>query len=124
MTEGTETKINEKYISVRGKATLRDSVDFGEDLEVTVTVDGLSDKDNFDGTVDRTYKAKLLTPETGWGKQVGIESTGKSPSKRLRDVLFRYWEKEKAKMKFETFDSYYNARYEKWIEEYKEKLSE
>ena len=49
----------------------------------------------------------------------------KSPSKRLRDVLYRLWEKDKIqpinKERY-SFEKFYEAEMEKIIEEYKSKL--
>lgn len=48
------------------------------------------------------------------------ESSNKTPSQRLRGVLFVYWETKTNKQ--ELFDTFYNRVYEEIIKKYKEKL--
>ena len=49
------------------------------------------------------------------------EVNGKTPSQRLRSVLFRYWEQDKKN--FETFAQYYDYMMERIIDTYKSKLT-
>ena len=51
---------------------------------------------------------------------VSIDETGKSPSKRLRNVLFRYWEQDNKGYK--DFELYYIFMMGQIIEAYKNKL--
>ena len=50
----------------------------------------------------------------------GFEDTGKSKSKRLRNVLYRVYESNSEG--YEVFDDYYNAKMEKLIDHFKEKI--
>jgi len=50
-----------------------------------------------------------------------FDSRKKSPSKRLRNVLFVLWKQQKLDKDFET---YYNGIMEKLIDHYKEKLND
>ena len=59
-------EINTRYIQVRGKVEVGEEYQLGEDLKITVSITDIQDSDNYDGTVDRTYKAKLL--DIDWGK--------------------------------------------------------
>lgn len=47
----------------------------------------------------------------------------KTPSQRLRAVIYLYWEKEQ-KDKEPSFEKYYNSLIEQFIEHYKSKLDE
>jgi hypothetical protein len=49
-----------------------------------------------------------------------FEETGKTPGQRLRGVLYRCWEHDKAG--YETFTDYYNSVMEKMIVHHKSKL--
>jgi hypothetical protein len=55
--------INERFISVRGKVAVDKSFDYGQDIDVTVTVTDILNTDNQDGTKDITYKCKLFEAE-------------------------------------------------------------
>lgn len=48
--------------------------------------------------------------------------TDKTPSQRLRSVLYVYWEKEIKNKTKETFDAYYKRKIDTMIESIKEKL--
>ena len=52
--------------------------------------------------------------------KVEFDDTGKPPSQRLRAVLYRNWE-QKAEG-YDTFNNYYNAKMEKLINHFKDKL--
>lgn len=55
--------------------------------------------------------------------EIPIDEDAKTPSQRLRGVLYRLWSKKKEKSpNIEPFDYYYRKQYEKLIELYKEKL--
>lgn len=49
-----------------------------------------------------------------------FEDTGKTPAQRLRGVLYVNWEHKKEG--YDTFSDYYNAKMEKMINHYKEKI--
>lgn len=49
-----------------------------------------------------------------------VEPNDKSPSQRLRSVLFKYWEQQGKKG---DFDAYYKSNMEKFISAVKEKLT-
>lgn len=51
--------------------------------------------------------------------EIVLEEGEKSPSQRLRSVLYIYWEQRKLK---QPFDSFYKTQMNKWIESIKEKL--
>ena len=53
-------------------------------------------------------------------KLKSVEIQGKTPSKRLYNVLYKYWEQDKKG--FETFTQYYEYMMERIIETYKSKL--
>ena len=63
----------------------------------------------------------LIEPEGGSDKTINVEKKleGKTPSQRLRSVLFILWEQEGAK---ETFDTFYIERMENIIDWVKNKL--
>jgi hypothetical protein len=52
--------------------------------------------------------------------KVEFDDTGKSPTQRMRAVLFLNWKQKNEG--YETFNDYYNSRYEKLINHFKEKL--
>ena len=54
---------NTRYIQIRGKIETDKSFDYGQDINVTVTVTDILNTDNQDGTKDITYKAKLFEAE-------------------------------------------------------------
>ena len=54
---------------------------------------------------------------------VPVEKNEKTPSQRLRAVLFRLWEQE-GKKDFKTSDDYYKYRMDQLIDHYKEKLND
>ena len=56
-------EINTRYIQVRGKVEVGEEYKLGEDLKITVSITDIQDSDIFDGTIDRTYKAKMLDIE-------------------------------------------------------------
>lgn len=56
-------KVNNKYIQIRGKVETDTTYSLGDELNVVVCVTDIQDKDNFDGTVDRIYKARLVLSE-------------------------------------------------------------
>lgn len=56
------------------------------------------------------------------GLKSDYDNTGKSPSQRLRAVLFVNWQQDH--QGFETFDQYYAFAMGKIIEHYKSKLDE
>lgn len=66
----------------------------------------------------------VFTPidEPGVPENVSIdkEANEKSPSQRLRGVLFRLWEQNP--MGFKTFEEYYRIQMDKLIEKIKERL--
>jgi len=53
-------KVNNKFIQIRGKVETDTTYSLGDELNVTVCVTDIQDKDNFDSTIDRTYKARLV----------------------------------------------------------------
>ena len=53
-------EINTRYIQVRGKVEVGEEYNLGEDLKITVSITDIQDSDNQDGTIDRTYKARML----------------------------------------------------------------
>lgn len=54
------------------------------------------------------------------GLKADYDDTGKSPSTRLKAVLYRLWEKEPEG--YEDFNLYYKFKMEKLIDHYKTKL--
>ena len=52
--------------------------------------------------------------------EIKIESNQKTPSERLRGVIFKYWDIRTGKK--EDFDTFYRKQMEKLIDAYKEKL--
>lgn len=52
--------------------------------------------------------------------KVDFDDTGKSKGQRLRAVLYRLWEQNSER--YEVFDDFYNAKMEKLIIHFKEKL--
>lgn len=57
-------EISSRFLQVRGKLEIENDYDFGDDLQVLVTITDIQDKDNNDETIDRIYKAKLFTTNT------------------------------------------------------------
>ena len=53
--------------------------------------------------------------------KVEFDDTGKPPSQRLRAVLFKLW--EQTPESYSTFNDFYNARMEKLINHFKDKLA-
>lgn len=53
-------------------------------------------------------------------KLKAVEYEGKTPSQRLRAVLYRYWEQDKKG--FDSFSSFYDHYMEKHIDQIKSKL--
>lgn len=64
-----------------------------------------------------------IRPEDIKVEEVPIETGQKTPSQRLRAVIFKYWEvgKKQGKVK-EDFDTFYRQQMERLIEAFKEKL--
>jgi len=56
-------EVSEKYIQVRGKIATDKTYDYGQDIQVTVTVTDIQNTDNNDGTINQTYKCKLFSEE-------------------------------------------------------------
>ncbi|MHC1728041.1 MAG: hypothetical protein AB9866_18905 [Syntrophobacteraceae bacterium] len=54
-------KINEHMLKITGAATLEEELTFGKDykLDLVGSVISIKEKDNDDGTVDRTYSLRL-----------------------------------------------------------------
>ncbi len=77
----------------------------------------LKNKTGFMGYAERELQTEdFEIPEPG--KEF---STDRSPSQRLRSVIYVYWEKNTNKSK--TFDEFYRNYIDKIIEQIKEKLS-
>lgn len=55
-----EREVNKRFIQLYGKLEIGKDYELGQDLNPTVTITHSYDKDNQDGTVDRTYKARLF----------------------------------------------------------------
>jgi len=53
-------EINRKFIQIRGKLEVDKSYDYGQDINITVTVTDIQNTDNQDGTIDQIYKARLF----------------------------------------------------------------
>ena len=53
-------EINTRYIQVRGKVEVGEEYKLGDDLKIIVSITDIQDSDNQDGTIDRTYKARML----------------------------------------------------------------
>lgn len=53
-------EINSRYLTVRGKLEIDQELSLGQDIQVTVTVTNIDDKDNDDSTIDRTYRSRLF----------------------------------------------------------------
>lgn len=113
-------KINEKYIAVRGKTAIAEELELDQDVTVTVCVQEIADKSLNDGTVDRTYRAVLFAPDEWDGKKITVKQ-GKTPSQKLRAVLFLLWKQLSVE---EPFDTWYAKKMEDIIEKFKEKLSD
>jgi hypothetical protein len=116
-------EVNEKFIKATGKVATNEDLEMGQDIEVTLSVIEISDKDRYDGTVDRYYKAKLFTPEGGWADKVSVKQEAKSPSQRLREVLFVYFTSVLSGSP-NDFNAYYEKVMDKKIQEVKDKLPE
>lgn len=56
-------ELGTKFIQVRGKVEVLGEYKHGDELMVTVCITDIQDTDNQDGTVDRTYKAKMIFAE-------------------------------------------------------------
>lgn len=56
-------EVSNKYLQVRGKLEALGEYKHGDELMVTVCITDIQDKDNFDGTLERTYKAKMVLAE-------------------------------------------------------------
>lgn len=54
---------------------------------------------------------------------VDTELHHKTPSQRMRGVLYRAWEQNVNKQQNETFDAYYTRQYEKMLNQWKEQLA-
>lgn len=56
------TQINSHVIKISGGAELAEGLEFGKDYKLSLdgSVTSTRDKDNHDGTIDRTYTVKLL----------------------------------------------------------------
>lgn len=52
--------------------------------------------------------------------EIKVEKNQKTPSERLRGVIFKYWEKRTSST--EDFDTFYRKQMENLIDAYKEKL--
>lgn len=66
------------------------------------------------------FSADEISPDDIPEQQIDPdEYCGKSPSQRLRSVLFVYW---KQKGSNGTFNQFYNSQIEKWIDQIKERL--
>lgn len=65
----------------------------------------------------------IMAPDNSGGEVISVEEKieGKSPSTRLRSVLFVYW-KEKKKETFPDFEVFYRSMMEKYIDGVKAKL--
>lgn len=67
------------------------------------------------------FKPTAISPEDLDIKDVAVEFKGdKSPSQRLRSVLYVYWQKNKPTADFQTF---YDRKVEEYIKLVKEKLN-
>ena len=56
-------EVSTKYLQVRGKVEVSGDYAHGDELMVTVSITDIQDTDNHDGSVDKTFKAKLLFAE-------------------------------------------------------------
>lgn len=89
--------------------------------------------------VDWGMKITLVTPELSiedmanllYAKKQGIadeidvdalETEGKTPSERLRNVIYAVWANNRWKTKYDIFNEYYQHQMEFIIEQYKAKL--
>jgi len=115
----SETKINQLYMSVRGKVGLAQELELDSDYTVTVTCLSEELKSNSDGSFDKVYKCQLFAPEEFDGEEVDTNKGGKSLSERQRSALFVYWKQEKIDI---PFSKYYEIYMEKKIDEIKEKI--
>jgi hypothetical protein len=66
-------------------------------------------------TFTPNLETKIDVPETP------VEGNSKSPSQRLRGVMFVLWEQQ-GKNKFDTFAQYYDVQMERMINQLKDKL--
>lgn len=112
-------KTNQQFISVRGKTGTITDLNMGDDVTVTVTVVEISDRDNNNGTVDRTFKCQLFAPEEWDGKTVELKRGKMSLSQEQRWELQRYWEEKTDKSV--PFNMYYSKYMQKKIDEIREK---
>ena len=67
------------------------------------------------------FAADQLTSDDLPEEKIDLEIGEKSPSQRLRSVLFVYW---KSKNQKGSFNDFYRRQIETWIENVKEKLDE
>lgn len=56
-------EINEKLVLIKGKGCIPNELKMSEDVVITIkgSVVNVEDSDNFNGTIDRLYKIKILT---------------------------------------------------------------
>ena len=59
-------EINEKLVLIKGKGCIPNELKMSEDVVITIkgSVVNVEDSDNFNGTIDRLYKIKILTVES------------------------------------------------------------
>ena len=113
--------INRRHIQISGKCEIDQDLK-NIDYQVSVTPKKIELVNNEDGTFDKVFKCKLVSPLPK-GEEVELKSITKSRSKRHRNIVYRYWEQEQNKLKVD-FETYYNLYYDKRDEEILEKLED
>lgn len=114
-----ETKINEKYLAIRGKIAIAEELNLDDDVTVTVCVQEISDKSLNDGTVDRTYRAVLFAPDEFDGKDITKQPGKMTLSQEQRWELYCGW-KEKTDQSI-PFEKFYQSYMRRKIDEIREK---
>ena len=97
---------NENILKLQGKVNIPDPLTIGENYKITIqgSITGDSRNDNFDGTVDTTFKFEPVLVEILTPQGVSIKAKDKRKlSQKLRGRLFLLWKDSKEQMDFEDY---------------------
>ena len=117
--------INTKYIQFSGKAEVSEELKVGNNYEITSqgTIVSSTIHDNDNGTVDISYKWRVITSEITNEKGESIKAKDtRSNSTLLRNQAYAIWREESTSMDFETFYSELTREYMKMADVISKKI--
>ena len=117
--------INTKYIQFSGKAEVSEELKVGNNYEITSqgTIVSSTIHDNDNGTVDVSYKWRVITSEVTDEKGESIKARDtRSNSTLLRNQAYAIWREQSTSKDFETFYTELTREYMKMADVIAKKL--